>query len=66
MPKGTYRAICDILEIEYSLDITNEVMPMLAEFNDKFEIVGIGLVVGLLPSRRGTRIVFLHIGDLKK
>lgn len=66
MPKGTYRAICTILEIEYSLDITNEVMPMLAEFNDKFEIDGISLVVGLLPSRKGTRIVFLRLGDAKK
>lgn len=58
MGKRRCRAVCDVLEVEYGLDITGEVMPMLAELNDKFEPDN--LAVGLLPSRKGTRIVLLY------
>ena len=51
----------DVLEVEYPLDITGEVMPMLAELNDRMEPDN--LVVGLLPSRKGTRIVLLHLAS---
>jgi hypothetical protein len=60
VPKGTY----EVLEIEYDLCITNEIMPMLAELNDKFEADKLGIVVGLLPSRKGTRIVVMRL-DIK-
>lgn len=49
----------DVLEVEYGLNITSEIMPMLAELNDHFEPDN--LAVGLLPSRKGTRIVLLHL-----
>ena len=60
MAKGTSRvAVCvDVLEVEYPLDITGEVMPMLAGLNDRMEPDN--LAIGLLPSRKGTRIVLLH------
>lgn len=53
----------DVLEVEYGPDITNEIIPMLAELNDKFEPDN--LAVGLLPSRKGTRIVLLHFAKEK-
>jgi len=61
--KPRYRAVCAILEVEYGLDVTSEIMPMLAELNDRLE--SDNLSVGLLPSRKGTRIVLLHFAEQK-
>lgn len=65
MAKGTSRvAVCvDALEVEYPLDIMGEIIPMLAELNDRMEPDN--LAVGVLPSRKGTRIVLLHFAKEK-
>lgn len=63
MTDGRYLAICQMLEAEYGLDIVNEITPVIAELNDKFESDNI--VVALLPSRKGTRIMVLRLGGQK-
>ncbi len=64
MQNGKYQVICKILETEYDLDIVNEITPMLAELNDEYEPDN--TIVVLLPSRKGTRIMVLRLGETKK
>ncbi len=66
MSGGRYRAICEFLDVEFNLkEVTDEIMLMLAGLNDKLEADNIGWVVGLLPSRKGTRIVFLRFDSIE-
>ncbi len=58
MAKGRVAVYVDVFEVEYDPKITSEILPAFAEFND---IEGKdNLALGLLPSRKGARIVLLH------
>lgn len=63
MAKARYRVIADILEIELEYDavLTDRIMPMMAEENDKIQDDNLGIAFGLIPSMKGIRIVLLHL-----
>lgn len=58
MAKGRVAVYVDVFEVEYDSKTASEFLPAFAEFNDIVEKDN--LAMGLLPSRKGTRIVLLH------